>query len=63
MMNEIQITALLVAFVAILIGIRAYRRNTADKRDMAEMENPAGKTVTYETGRDEAQWRRAYSRG
>lgn len=62
-MTEMQITALLVAFVAIVIGIRAYRRHTATKRDMAEMNEPRGKTVSYATGRDEAQWRRAYSRG
>ncbi len=62
-MNEIQLTALLVAFVAILIGLRAYRRHTSAKRDMAEMNEPKGKTVSYATDRDEAQWRRAYSRG
>ena len=63
MMNEVQITALLVAGVAILIGVRAYRRNTASKRDMAEMDEPKGETVSYATDRDEAKWRRAYSRG
>ena len=62
-MNEIQITALLVAGVSMLIGIRAYRRHTATKRDIAEMNEPKGKTVSYATGRDETQWRRAYSRG
>ena len=62
-MTEIQITALLVAGVAMVIGYRAYRRHRATKHDIEEMNAPEGKTVSYATGRDESQWRRAYSRG
>ena len=62
-LNEVQITALLVAFVAFLIAFRAYRRNVAEQREEEAHERKKSEGVSYDTGRDETQWRRAYSRG
>ena len=60
-MNEFQITASLIGVVVLLIGLRALRRKAAAEREEKELEI-SNSAVSYETGRDESQWRRAYSR-
>ncbi len=62
-MTEVQITVTLVGLVAILIGLRAYRRRAKTIEEMEDDLPAPKKSVSYATGRDESQWRRAYSRG
>lgn len=61
-MNELQITASLIGVVVLLIGLRAVRRKAAAEREEKELEIKNNSSVSYDTGRDESQWRRAYSR-
>jgi hypothetical protein len=61
-MNEFQITAALIGVVVLLIGLRAVRRKAAVEREEKEREISGKSGVSYSTGRDESQWRRAYSR-
>ena len=61
-MNDTQITMLLVATLCFLLILYVLRRRAA-VRHAKEQEAPSGsETVSYATGRDETQWRRAYSR-
>ncbi len=58
-MNELQITASLIGVVVLLIGLRALRRKAAVEREQKEAEISGKDAVSYDTGRDESQWRRA----
>ena len=59
-MDLVQIGVVLIGFAAITVGVRAAVRNFLAAREEADIEEK--KSVSYETGRDESQWRRAYSR-
>lgn len=61
-MNEIQITVSLIAIIVLLIALHAVRRKAAAEREAEEQEVARKNAVSYETGRDESEWRRAYSR-
>ena len=61
-MTEVQITIVLVVLVCTVIAIRAFRRIRSNKNENDGIYRPdrnAG--VSYDTGRDESEWRRAYS--
>jgi len=61
-MTEVQITIVLVVLVCAVIAIRAFRRIRANKNtDDGLYEPNREQGVSYDTGRDESQWRRAYS--
>lgn len=61
-MTEVQITIVLVALVCTVIAIRAYRRIKAMKDDgPAIYKAKPTSELSSDTGRDESQWRRAYS--
>lgn len=62
-MTEMQITTLLVGAVFLLLVVYLLRRRSAARREILSEKEMPEKTVSYETGRDERQWRRAYSRG
>ena len=60
-MDLVQIGVVLIGFAAITVGVRAAVRNfLAAREEEAEIEEK--KSVSYNTGRYESQWRRAYSR-
>lgn len=61
-MTEVQITTLLAGIVCFLIIVRVLRHRAAVRRDMEEFEEAEKRSVSYDTGRDERSWRRAYSR-
>lgn len=61
-MNEIQITTLLVGIVCFLLILYVLRRRAAARQEMEDMVETGSDTVSYDTGRDEQTWRRAYSR-
>ena len=61
-MNETQITMLLVATVCFLLILYVLRRRAAVRHAEEEAATSQRETVSYDTGRDESQWRRAYSR-
>ncbi len=61
-MTEVQITIVLVILVCAVIALRAFRRIRAVKREEELFyKTEPEKGVSYDTGRDESQWRRAYS--
>lgn len=61
-MTEVQITIALVVLVCAVIALRAVRRIRANKsKDDGLYEPNPEQGVSYDTGRDESQWRRAYS--
>ena len=61
-MTEVQITIALVVLVCTVIAIRAFRRIRSNKNANDGLYHPDSKTgLSYDTGRDESQWRRAYS--
>ena len=61
-MTEVQITIALVVLVCTVIAIRAFRRIRSVKNVDDGLYRPDSKSgVSYDTGRDESEWRRAYS--
>ena len=60
-MDMVQTGLILIGFAAMVVGIRAAVRNFLQAREDIEFEEEK-KSVSYDTGRDESQWRRAYSR-
>ena len=60
-MDIVQMGLVLIGFATIIVGVRAAIRNfrqSAEDPDFVEEKS----SVSYDTGRDESQWRRAYSR-
>ena len=61
-MTEVQITTLLAGIVCFLIILRVLRHRAAQREEMEDFEVVEKPSVSYDTGRDERSWRRAYSR-
>jgi len=62
-MNEMQLTATLIALITIGLSAHIMRRRMVERRKLAAQDNAEHQDASSTTGRDESQWRRAYSRG
>ena len=60
-MDLVQMGLILIGFAAMTVGIRAAYRNFQQSHEDPDFQDH-DTSVSYDTGRDESQWRRAYSR-